>query len=164
MASRALALGDLGTNFPLEIVEMILRNVGDKPNRLTHKQIHDLNAPRRTNKATNEFVEGWIIMQIKRIKTFPSAATALEDMSDVQIKAIEPPGSPRFVPNDALSEAVIEDCPSCVDGICNILEIPRPDRPNLCNEQGWSLLSLSIDSAETYRSLRLINCGLFGDI
>lgn len=144
---------------------MIFRNVGDEPNRITHKQIHDLNALRRTNKATNEFVEGWIITQIKRIKTFPSAATARKGMSKVQIQAIEIPGSPNYVPHDALSEAVIEDCPACIDGICNILEITKPDRSKLCNEQGWSLLALSIYSpGTTVRALRLINRDMFGDI
>jgi hypothetical protein len=161
MASPAKALGDIG-ELPVELVDLILRNVGDKPGRLTHKQLHDLNALRRTNHATNTFVQDWIIREVKKIKTYPSAAAALEALSDAQQKAIEPPGSSKFVPNDALTEAIMEDCTACVDGICNILEVPGIERPNLCNEQGWSLLCLSLNCAETSR--RLLDSGLIESI
>jgi hypothetical protein len=159
MSLPARALGNLG-ELPLEVVELILRHVGDTPGRLTHKHLHDLDSLCRTNQATHEFIQDWITREVKKIKIFPSAQAALDVLSDEQKKAIEPPGSPKFVPTDALSEAVIEDCTSCVDRICDILDIPGLDRADICNEQGWSLLSLSIHCAETYRSL--IYAGLVG--
>jgi hypothetical protein len=122
MASPAKALGDIG-ELPVELVDLILRNVGDKPGRLTqtHKQLHDLNALQRTNHATNTFVQDWIIREAKEIKTYPSPTLALEALSNAQQKAIEPPGSPKIDSNDALTEAIMENCTACVDGICNIL-------------------------------------------
>ncbi|KAJ6044792.1 hypothetical protein N7499_007295 [Penicillium canescens] len=92
MAPPAKALGNIG-ELPLELVDMILRNVEDKSGRLTHKQLHDLNALRRTNHATNTFVQDWIIREVKKIKKYPSHTAALEALSNAQQKAIEPPGS-----------------------------------------------------------------------
>jgi hypothetical protein len=157
MTSPAMALGDIG-ELPLELVDLILRNVGEKPGRLTHKQLHDLNALRRTNHATNTFVQDWIIREVKKIKTYPSATAALEALSNAQQKAIEPPGSVKFVSNDALTEAIMENCTTCVDGMCNILGVPGIERPYLCNKQGWPLLCLSLHCAETSR--RLLDSGL----